>query len=277
MQRFLAQESSSAGRRLASFAINPGWPEENLEQKFLDTAKKLAHFGWTIPPQMIPRELFELSTSSDGETVDAGFINFYRRTGNAPGVGIGSPRLRRWHPLLEQCLESYDRGNYLICVPALIAVLEGAIAFPEGIAFMHGSERKAFFHRKIADCDSDLLSLALWESMDIFVSHLFASAPFGGTRPPRLNRHWILHGRDAPDWRQADALRLFQALSTSQSHFPVGCRWLPHSIVSSTAGPATYCPGCNHIRALRSRFTSRLPCRTATISTDAARRYTIMY
>src|ERR1017187_8110269 len=70
MQRFLAQESSSAGRRLASFAINPGWPEENLEQKFLDTAKKLAHFGWTIPPQMIPRELFELSTSSDGETVD---------------------------------------------------------------------------------------------------------------------------------------------------------------------------------------------------------------
>jgi hypothetical protein len=116
--------------------------------------------------------------------------------------------------LLEQCLESYERGNYLICVPALIAVLEGAIAFPEGVAFIHGWGRRAFFDCKIADCDSDLLSRALWESMDIFVSHLFEHAPFGGARPPRLNRHWILHGRDVPDWGQAEALRLFQALQT---------------------------------------------------------------
>ena len=214
VQRALAHESSAAPGQIARLAVDPWLPREDLEQEFIGAARKLANFGWTIPPAMSPREFFDLSTSSDWATVDARFITFYRRCDIAPSFGVGSPRLARWHPLLEQCLENYRTGNYLICVPALITVLEGAIAFPEGVAFIRGKERKAFFERKIADCGSDLLGRALWESVDIFVSHLFERAPFGDIRPPRLNRHWILHGRDAPDWGQADALRLFHALST---------------------------------------------------------------
>jgi exopolyphosphatase/pppGpp-phosphohydrolase len=98
-QKALAQESSSAAQESAE------WPEEDLEQRFVDAARKLADFGWTIPAAMSPREFFDLSASSDGATVDARFINFYRRSGNpyAPSAGIGSARLARWRPLLAGC------------------------------------------------------------------------------------------------------------------------------------------------------------------------------
>ncbi|MEJ9205529.1 hypothetical protein P4W02_29545, partial [Bacillus thuringiensis] len=35
------------------------------------------------------------------------------------------------------------------------------------------------------------------------------------TRLPMINRDWVLHGRDYPkNWKQVDALRLFNALQT---------------------------------------------------------------
>ena len=55
-QRALAQESWSAAQQFA------GWPQEDLEQKFVDAARKLADFGWTIPDAVIPREFFDIST-----------------------------------------------------------------------------------------------------------------------------------------------------------------------------------------------------------------------
>ena len=197
-------------------------PPEDLEQKFIEAAKKLATLGWTVPMAMTPRGIFLLSEQIDAAEVDAQFVGFYRRDGRdaLPGRGFGSARLARWNPLLEQCSDSYRRGNYLICIPSLITVLEGAIALPEEIEFIRGQDRQIFFKGKIDDCGDDLLMRALWESMDTFVSHLFQYAGFDTVRPLRINRHWILHGRDLPDWKQADALRLFQALETLCILFP---------------------------------------------------------
>jgi hypothetical protein len=162
---------------------------------------------------MSPHEFFDIARLNDRSSIDSCFVEFDRRTGP---VGTGSPRLAKWSPLLNQCQENYERGNYLICVPSLITVIEGAIASVESAAFKRGRLRRGFFEAKIADCRDDMLSRALWESIYKFVTHLFESSSddFGGPRPVRLNRHWILHGRDVPDWQQPDALRLFYFLST---------------------------------------------------------------
>jgi len=188
----------------------------NLEQELVDASKKLAGFGWTIPQAMSPREFFHISALDDEGTIDARFLNFYQRSGNSTllGAAIGSSRFIRWRPLLRECYESYEDRRFLICIPSLITVLEGAIALPEGLRFIHDSEREAFFQNRIAGCGADMLPRALWESVHVFMSRLFQRADFAGMRPLSLNRHWILHGRDLPDWGQADAVRLFQALST---------------------------------------------------------------
>jgi hypothetical protein len=83
----------------------------DLEQEFIEASRKLASCGWTIPSLMAPREFFEISYLGDQLAIDTRFINFYRRMGTP---FVGSAHFARWCPLLEQCKENYDRGDYLI-------------------------------------------------------------------------------------------------------------------------------------------------------------------
>jgi hypothetical protein len=54
----------------------------------------------------------------------------------------------------------------------------------------------------------------IWRSIETFFDQLFSYRAFEDPRPDHLNRHWILHGRDIPDWGRADCLRLLQGLET---------------------------------------------------------------
>jgi hypothetical protein len=200
----------------------------DLEQEFIDASKTVAGYGWTIPASMSPREFFYIATLGNRESVDNCFLDFYERSNccRVPGPATGSTSFVNWHNLLTECYASYQSGRYVICIPALITILEGAITFQESTSFRRGSEREAFFNGKIAACGDDMLARAFWESVYVFTSSLFQYASFEGTRPPAINRHWILHGRDVSDWRQADALRLFQALETLGLIFDFN---LPHS------------------------------------------------
>ena len=44
------------------------------------------------------------------------------------GEMLGLRELQRWRPLLEQCISAYRRAEYLITIPSLLAVYEGALA-----------------------------------------------------------------------------------------------------------------------------------------------------
>jgi hypothetical protein len=175
---------------------------------------------------MFPREFFHIATFGERDAIDNYFLGFCERSGIPfPGPASGSATFARWRTLLAECYKSYRVGRYLICIPALITILEGAIALREGAPFIPDRDREAFFRSRIAACGDDMLSQAFWESVYVFVSCLFQFADFDGTRPPTLNRHWILHGRDIADWRQADALRLFQALDTIDLIFEFNLPW----------------------------------------------------
>ncbi len=80
---------------------------------------------------------------------------------------------------------------------------------------MKPGERVAYLRGKIEAADPESLDRATWNSMNIFFALLYEKSDFRTAPPPKLNRHWSLHGRDLPSsWRRADALRLLHALAT---------------------------------------------------------------
>lgn len=198
------------------------YPFTDLTPLYKDGAARLAKFGWTVPMQMGLRQMLEILKETDADAIDKYFLNFYHQRYGDPPLrdlqGISrSALLSGWRALLEQCFDNYARGQHLICIPALLTVLEGAIAVPEGAMFVNSPQRKALFDEKIEEGGD--LGGTVWDSMRIFFDNLYQNSDFAGARPSSLNRHWILHGRDEPDWRQADALRLFHTLFTLSSIF----------------------------------------------------------
>jgi hypothetical protein len=96
----------------------------------------------------------------------------------------------------------------------MITVVEGAIAAIGGADAWRGKDPKQTARKLLGRSPTDSVKRAIWSSIDAFVSHLFEQRSFAGTRPPLINRPWILHGRDNPSWTKADCLRLFQAADT---------------------------------------------------------------
>ncbi|MBI3476671.1 MAG: hypothetical protein HY010_13140 [Acidobacteria bacterium] len=183
-----------------------------------DGAARLAKSGWTLPAHMTPREMLELLNEPNDDAIDRAFIEFYHDAGQISFLKraiLASPRFKEWEQLLEQCFDNYESGKYLICIPALLSVLEGGLALPEGATFIGSKERIKYFNSKLDASQPLSIKHAMWNSMNEFVKALYQDRHFDQGRPLKLNRHWILHGRDIPSsWRQADALRLFHALST---------------------------------------------------------------
>lgn len=209
-------------RSAAMRALIESYPHTDLTPLYKDGAARLATFGWTVPMQMSLRQMLEILKETDADAIDKYFLTFYHQGYGDPPLrnlqGISrSPLLSRWGALLEQCFENYGRGQHLICIPALLTVLEGAIAVPEGAMFVNSPQRRALFAAKVEEGGD--LEGTVWDSLRIFFDNLYQNSDFAGARPSNLNRHWILHGRDEPDWRRADALRLFHTLFTLSSIF----------------------------------------------------------
>jgi hypothetical protein len=165
-------------------------------------------------------DMVDLAAMSVDET-DAFFENYYTEHEFAAlrkvrGELAGRPALAQWKNLLDQCFESFERGDHLIAVPALLTVIEGVVA-SAGSALTRRRVRPVEIcvanWGKRGNCVTD----AIWYSVSLFVERLFQDASFAQGRPTFINRHWILHGRDSAAWTVADTLRLFNALQTIDS------------------------------------------------------------
>jgi hypothetical protein len=184
------------------------------------SARALGAAGWTLPmwapPALVP---YLLDQTNSLEDLDTAFIQLYseHRAKEFRGLFRSLERrvvLKPWMPLLIQCRYAYLRRKYVVTVPALLAVLEGLVAAADG------SLQSARGPRAIASAKSKAtrgIQLLLWASVDSFVDTVFGTHSFSASRPRVINRHWILHGRDAAHWTHADSLRLFQAIDTVSS------------------------------------------------------------
>jgi hypothetical protein len=194
--------------------LHQKWQESCLAQE--PAAARLGEMGWTLP-MWGPIHLLYRAAQHSREEVDEGFVAEYRRRWGARFRALsadllGTPSLSRWHPIIDQCVWAHRRSRFLLVVPSLLAITEGVTAQMAGTLQVR-SEPRANASRQVAQKASAHDRL-VWVSLHAFLSRTFADSSFGSPAPPVLNRHWILHGRAASDWTEADSLRLFQALHT---------------------------------------------------------------
>lgn len=193
------------------------WPK--LQVQIKQSCERLANLGWTLPMRFTPRQLVELAEHGNtDQQVDQYMLDYFtiesgRFLGLLRSDVLGSADLVGWRNLLEQCFDAYDRGHYLIPIPALLSVIEGGVAQKAGKL----KDRQVNPKKLAADLEKakqpGSMSYLVWRSTGMVLNKLFASSDFGGPHPRELNRHWILHGRDHTQWTRTDVLRLFNLLT----------------------------------------------------------------
>ncbi|MDO9556128.1 MAG: hypothetical protein Q7J82_00890 [Coriobacteriia bacterium] len=205
--------------------LKPHLPEDfqkrlraNFKQ-WEQTGLSLAKQGWSIPMSLEPRDVYGLlEKCATSEEVDAAFVRLYEADSRAVFESTASSLLAcdpavAWRPLLEQTFSAYRHDHYLVAIPALLVACEGVLATDAG----NKVNMKRIVTKRVLEVEAKLpesLTALECRVAQAFVEELYRDAPFTETRPEVLNRHWILHGRDASDWTQADCLRLIQALWT---------------------------------------------------------------
>jgi hypothetical protein len=193
---------------------------ERALEKTRVASEHLAMLGWTLPMRLGPADLVNLAGQS-AEDVDLFFVEFYTDNEFAElrllRKELGKCKsLEQWKVLLEQCFASFESQNHLITVPALLTILDGIVFKASNSAPTWRVDPVKICAAKATAADNGIKTW-MWRSLELFFGKLFESAPFDQSRPTLINRHWILHGRDAANWTSADSLRLFNALQTVDS------------------------------------------------------------
>ena len=105
---------------------------ESYDDYMDNCTKSLASYGWTFPIDLSPGQIDELVTvSHDRLDVDKFFIEHYSnnlKLFRMFNFVYSTELYDKWYKLIEQCILTYRSGLYLVTVPALITVIEGAIA-----------------------------------------------------------------------------------------------------------------------------------------------------
>jgi hypothetical protein len=184
-------------------------------------AVRMADCGWTIASWM-PINLSQFANSTEQE-IDEYFLQQY--SGNESFEGrlkvtseelLSSAELKKWNALLQEVFQCIQEGKHIICVPALVSVIDGfftehlikALSLSQRHVKPNKALEKAKWH------EDDTVDGLVWSSVVVFLNRMFADAPFDQPRPSFINRHWILHGRSETEWKQVDALKLVNALAT---------------------------------------------------------------
>lgn len=203
---------------------HPTWTTRKRRYRFAlsriePNALRLASLGWTIPMWLDVAHVSDILTLRSRQKIDAYFVqsyadNDFARLNMMADAFCRLRIFRRWHALLRQCVSAHIAGYYLVVAPALFTVLEGIVSNAER---SNGIRVRNLVATRIKAAEARLpgsVTVSLWKSVGRFVDRLFESRRFDGPRPRQINRHWILHGRDASRATQADSTRLFHAIDT---------------------------------------------------------------
>jgi hypothetical protein len=181
-------------------------------------ALRMGELGWTVPTWEALPSVRSIVLNVPPEELDAFFASLYSRRFREQEREMlrelpARPLLTRWSPLLQEVVKSYRKRHYLVAIPALLAVFEGALA-EAGDTIKSKQTASVIAKGRVRRLDAGVERLA-WVSLVGFCSTVFRTDHvFSGPAPDRLNRHWVQHGRSEPTWTRVDCLRMFQALDT---------------------------------------------------------------
>ena len=176
-------------------------------------SRALGQKGWTLPGFLTPAEIEQLLTGNDA-TLEKRLMRRYtpNEVSGLQESILKSTTARPWRQVLKQAFSANDRREYLIVVPALLAVLEGLLAIVAGKLKKNDVRVRKWGEAQVAKQMPQSIHKVIWESVAAFVETAWTSSKFSGNKPPYLNRHWILHGREMQDVKKADVLQLLQAI-----------------------------------------------------------------
>ncbi|HDR7847454.1 TPA: hypothetical protein QCY30_002128 [Bacillus toyonensis] len=197
-----------------------------VEQSQKEAVEVLAQKGWTIPMNMTPSDIIEISKIQDQNELDLMFQEFYKIEKEYDSIksAILEHKLtQEWKELLIQCFDNYERESYLIVIPNLFIIIESLaniLISPRYQKYIN-SKRKISLRAKFKEVQQEINNLStyiiFYASVSEFLNSVFKAGNFDKyqSRFSLINRDWVLHGRDYPrNWKQVDALRLFNALHT---------------------------------------------------------------
>ena len=208
------------------------WAKQSLEigRKLQESDRRLAVYhgeardlgrgGWTLPLQFAVTAIPDLMLAvRDGEDFDELFREYFSvRDGEHAWELVEAVEAERslspWAPLLAECSASFRDERFRVIMPALFVVLEAVLASAANALDRKLRARTDIIKRRTRSRSG--IDLLIWASVEGFVEEVYKSHAFSQPPPPRINRHWVLHGRDASSARdRLDALRLYQAIHTA--------------------------------------------------------------
>lgn len=172
-------------------------------------ARHLGEHGWTVPLWTTASFVVVLQAEFSADELDDVFVELYRSSPDEPLQMMfreirSTPSLSHWQPLIRQAIAAFNRRQYRIVVPALLLIYEGAVARAVS-EFERASDAKRAAARMVKREPPGITRL-LWVSLLAFNEEVLRTHRFSDPRPLRINRHWIMHGRDRPEWTRADCL-----------------------------------------------------------------------
>lgn len=224
MQRVFEEQQAQWSKQQDEWAKYSQQIAEGIKrfETALEKSGALGRYGWMLPMNATPREIVEIiDATNDEATADAAFIDYFTAYDGHPindliAKTLANPALQNWKPLLDEALSCLQEKKYRVCTSALLPVLDGFCAVRFAIPqFQSKRHRQRFLdQRRQAVANSTTILRFEWLAFIGFVESIFHDYDFSNPTPPplRLNRHLILHGRDIPQARLEDCLRLLLAL-----------------------------------------------------------------
>lgn len=177
--------------------------------------------GWTLTGE-IPTHIYlseEFLTMSQ-EEIDNFFVSYYEEDDFKEMRGLKRTLLdgldKKWHELIEDSFSLYEDGKFRMLIPTLMTIVEGEISEVAESAEVGGRLIGDFKNSFSSETDK-LIVISCYSALKFFKTKLFKKHDFHKNRREVINRNWVLHGRDDPQkWSKADAIRLFNTLSTMQ-------------------------------------------------------------
>jgi hypothetical protein len=222
-QQMVASFVENAGNIAA--AIVASMNEASLRfQEVINRTEHVAKLGWTLDPNIPFPDALHLSGLTSRADADAYVLSLYEeddpKLEHTERDLRGERLLAPFDTTLQQCFESFRLGQYAICIPNLMNVLEGVTSQLDPPHITSTDLRKMLKKGgSVAKrAEHDILTAAIWLSLTTFINDLYEPWTPLATKPaPALSRHLTQHGRKEPPNDKIEVIRLLNAITTALS------------------------------------------------------------
>lgn len=205
---------------------------DKVEEKWIQLVEDIGDKGWTVPLHLSLVDLFEIAELDTLDEVDNALMDFFNEEENYLEIKneiMENGLLEDFYPLLKQCFDNYEQGQFLIVIPSLFSIVEGLAhkiiynPYRETSHYKPGQKANIItkYTKTREEIESNSSDATIYISAALFISKSFENqSAFNDdveqdSRPLIINRNRVLHGRDKPLlWKKADAMRLFNAIHT---------------------------------------------------------------